>query len=630
MTVYLDFSIGPVQLFVAQSRRTRDLWGSSYLLSFLSAHAVKAAIDAGGTPARPNFDIDREELLLWICDRRVGQKPRIGSIPNHFIMQAEDPAHARRIADAAQQAITAAWKKVCDVVWDTYVEPVHARGQGTRQIWKRQLEDFWEIAWIVAPTEPGLIRRRKHWRTHCLPDEPGDKCMVMPDFQELSGHVRTGSSTRDQQLAFWEALREGGKLGPLDLREGERLSAVALVKRLYPKVAEEALGWSLDTSHWPSTVYVAALPWIRKAATLHTQLASRYAEVVTKLAPNAIAEKKQPALAGTQCHAAGDFARLDANFFHATFIEDPRLCPLTEAGAGSAQVRADLIKQLKELQEAMKGPPSSFYALLLADGDRLGELVGTLGGTRVGDALRTFTGEVQDIVRSCDGVTIYAGGDDVLAMLPVDRALECARRLADRYEKAFEPDSATLSAAVCFAHIRMPLRSVLRESHRLLDQVAKRDNGRASLTVGVLKRGGLHCEWTTTWIRHGADAVERISQLANHLGGEADEPGFSSSLLYRLHATIGLLCDWPQWRPGMWTTALSELDLETFLAAEVRRSLSSRTDDDDCLEQVTNEITSALVNVIPRSRNGDAPPALGVDALLVARFIASKGEEVSA
>ena len=32
----LDISIGPVQGFVSQSRRTRDLWGSSYLLSFLS------------------------------------------------------------------------------------------------------------------------------------------------------------------------------------------------------------------------------------------------------------------------------------------------------------------------------------------------------------------------------------------------------------------------------------------------------------------------------------------------------------------------------------------------------------------------------------------------------------------
>lgn len=53
MTMRLDISIGPVQGFVAQSRRTRDLWGSSYLLSFLAAHAMHGAQQAGGRIIRP-------------------------------------------------------------------------------------------------------------------------------------------------------------------------------------------------------------------------------------------------------------------------------------------------------------------------------------------------------------------------------------------------------------------------------------------------------------------------------------------------------------------------------------------------------------------------------------------------
>ena len=36
----LHFSIGPVQGFVAQSRRTRDLWASSFLLSHLAQVAL--------------------------------------------------------------------------------------------------------------------------------------------------------------------------------------------------------------------------------------------------------------------------------------------------------------------------------------------------------------------------------------------------------------------------------------------------------------------------------------------------------------------------------------------------------------------------------------------------------------
>ena len=44
LEVRLSFSIGPVQSFVVQSRRTRDLWASSWLLSRLSSKAMSAAL----------------------------------------------------------------------------------------------------------------------------------------------------------------------------------------------------------------------------------------------------------------------------------------------------------------------------------------------------------------------------------------------------------------------------------------------------------------------------------------------------------------------------------------------------------------------------------------------------------
>ncbi|MDQ3773077.1 MAG: hypothetical protein M3461_01130 [Pseudomonadota bacterium] len=43
----LHFTLGPVQGFVAQARRTRDLWGGSFLLSWLFRHC-----HAPGSPRR--------------------------------------------------------------------------------------------------------------------------------------------------------------------------------------------------------------------------------------------------------------------------------------------------------------------------------------------------------------------------------------------------------------------------------------------------------------------------------------------------------------------------------------------------------------------------------------------------
>ena len=209
MTTRLDISIGPVQGFVSQSRRTRDLWGSSYLLSFLSAHAMRGARDAGGRIDPPTVSDD--PLFQWVTGRGEGEAPPIGSAPNHFVVLVN--GDAALVARAAVGALDDAWKRVCRAVWDGFVAHAVSAGDGTERIWHRQVETFWDVTWAAGPSENGggLLARRKHWRSHRPPDEPGDKCTVMHDFQELSGHVRAESrASREQQDEFWKRLREAG------------------------------------------------------------------------------------------------------------------------------------------------------------------------------------------------------------------------------------------------------------------------------------------------------------------------------------------------------------------------------------------------------------------------------------
>ena len=113
MTVRLDVSVGPVQGFVAQSRRTRDLWGSSYLLSFLTGHAMRGAAKAGGRIVQPM--VDEDPLYRWIGGDREGEAPRIGSLPNRFAVETD--GNARDVADAAVKVLETAWGRVCDAVW---------------------------------------------------------------------------------------------------------------------------------------------------------------------------------------------------------------------------------------------------------------------------------------------------------------------------------------------------------------------------------------------------------------------------------------------------------------------------------------------------------------------------------
>ncbi len=635
MTNRIDISIGPVQGFVVQSRRIRDLWGSSYLLAFLSAHAMRGAQQAGGEITQPL--VDNDPLFRWVSGTRAGRPPRIGSVPNHFVV--ETCGDARTVANAAEESLKKAWLRVCSAVWKECVEDAAFVGNGTEEIWNRQTNTFWEVIWTAeSKTERGTpLACRKHWRSHRPPDELGDKCTVMHDLQELSGFIR--ARDRGKQDRFWKHIGDG--VSDLDLRDNERLCAVALVKRLFPRVAEKALAWEVDASNWPSTVYIGAVPWIRRVVKAAPDLAKAYARAVTHVAQDNIFPMQRPPFEGLNIVDAGDFPKLDANYMNHNFVLDERLCPLKEGV--DRQWLADMLQSIHNTKddEGQLGSPPTFYALLLADGDRLGKLVSETGGGNVSEALARFTDKVPEISHDHDGVTIYAGGDDVLAMLPVNHALECAEAVSKAYRAAFADTTAsgeaTLSAVVVFAHVRLPLSYVVREAHSLLDDVAKDGNGRSSLAVGVYKPSGCYCQWVSSWDRPHAgpvgSAVNLLGELRETLKPHDGEPGLSSSLIYRIRKLLALLCGWDQWEPGNYGKVPDGIDVDAFLRAEVLHSLAARMDDG--AKQRAEALTGSVVNLLAPARNPqpadsgansshrDAPTVreAGVDALLLARFL---------
>ncbi len=223
---FLHFTLGPVQSFVAQARRTRDLWVGSFLLSWLAGQAMKVVIANGGAILVP--DVEQDALFVAVRSGASGFGPAIGSLPNRFKAKVPvefDPALSR-------EAVHNVWSDLAGKVWKRFVEPVAGQSNGAQAIWDRQVASFWETAWVIG-ADPGKgqdqawLDRRKNWRTHRPPVEGGDHCMLMGDWQELSGFVR--SRERSKQDAFWHALKtrvdkECGN--PLQLDENEAGSAL--------------------------------------------------------------------------------------------------------------------------------------------------------------------------------------------------------------------------------------------------------------------------------------------------------------------------------------------------------------------------------------------------------------------
>lgn len=127
---------------------------------------------------------------------------------------------------------------------------------------------------------------------------------------------------------------------------------------------------------------------------------------------------------------------------------------------------------------------------------------------------------VSDIVEPKDellGQLIYAGGDDVVCLVPADAAIKVANDLREAFCKSTEntlskdakPDA---SAGIAIAHIHAPLQDLIREAQKA-EKRAKNIVGRPAFSVTLLKRSGEITEWGSKWDDRGIELYQEIAKL---------------------------------------------------------------------------------------------------------------------
>lgn len=602
MTHILHFTITPVQSFIGQSRRTRDLWSSSFLLSWLTGVAMAEILNrkAGRIVFPEVMDSQGniiDDLLRGILNLS-NNAPFIGTLPNRFKAEVNDDFDPTCCVEAVNQK----WGELAEQVQQYFLPIELMKKVGaiprkksnnpnaqnkplTQTLWEQQVKHFWDIQWVMCPgsaedastaNDARWLDLRKNWRQHIQPDqqEAGDACTLMPGWVELSGHVR--SVYKDKQEIFWQAVRdhiptahrEGSKHNPgpgyINLRKDERLCAVAFIKRLWPKLPHSQIttvfNWIPDQDtksggNWPSTACMAALPWVKAIYHQGTQAQQTQCQAYVEALNSAHAtDMPEKAREGLFSEKLNQLTGIDNKEYFDTL--DGRL--FYEEGLQAA-VKDKFLRdtELPKLQKALgelhkHGKPSPFYAVLRMDGDSVGELING-NASEVSLALKDFADQVKNIVdANHGGATLYAGGDDVLALLSLDQALPCALALQAAYAAAMANKglTGTISAAIVFAHYHLPLSFVMSESDKLLNDVAKDGNGRNSLAVLVHKPGGQHLQWGSRWDAQDAPdkALEPVATL-RALACPADSQALplSSGFIYRIRERWGELTDDDHW-----------------------------------------------------------------------------------
>lgn len=462
------FSIGPVQDFINTARRSRDLWYGSWMLSELASFVAKEIVKEKGK-------------LIFPADTDIE------SVPNKIVAVVETD-NPKQFANKIKEATVNYLKN--ELAKPT-LDAIKSKAFN-RTLAEAQIKDLPELYWVSVPYDneytvvreqaEAMLIARKNTRDFNpmmgtnVPKSSldGSRESVIDEGEYPPKRPQTENIN---EIKEWEKIRDARIKKLYDnyhARQGERLSGVDLLKRL---------GARKDEPDFKSTSHMAAIPFIEKLDRKWGKSKRiTFIESIRKVFTNKdwdLGEKDEGAL-----------------------LYESRLTDWIPTGKDQNAIREEL-NEIWKASELGESRPSPYYALLRADGDNMGKVID--GQTdegqhrKLSEALSKFAGEVKDIVNNQhQGLLIYSGGDDVLAYLPVNKALSCADALEKKFRNelgnffaADKKTSPTLSVGIVIAHHLDPLSDVLKLAKEA-EATAKKDvAGKNGLAVTLSKRSGI-------------------------------------------------------------------------------------------------------------------------------------------
>lgn len=441
-------ALGPVQDFIAAARRTRDLWFGSWMLSELARAAGQAIETSCGTgslifPASTRLKHADATFANKIVARISGAPEEVGQLVREAI--------ATRLEELRSEA----FKKI-------EANPAF-HGESARL----QIADLVEIQWASAPEgAEGYHDARKE----------AERLLGARKQCRLFGPVTWGKAVPKSSI---DGLRESvidesafETALPIELYKAfradaaERLCGVSLLKRLGRRTSKRFFA-----HHFLSTGHLAAGPLLDRLRLLqqdevkNPQLQTAWTAIDLALREAGVdltelqifAEEVENPYLG----------RFDAGILYESRLPD--LFPDEKLPRERRERAKPILEKVNKFLE-LTGvkTPCPYYAILHADGDRMGSTIEGIEDFErhraLSSQLSRFADEARTIVETRhSGELVYAGGDDVLALLPLHKAIGCARALADDFAerlKGFGQEGAapTLSVGIAVVHFLDPLQ----------------------------------------------------------------------------------------------------------------------------------------------------------------------------
>ncbi len=450
------FTIGPVQSFIAQARKARDLYAGSYLLAYVTGRTIKAMI---------MYD-HKIEVVFPTVNNDYNIPNRVVAIVNDY-----DDDKKKNLGSYLENVARGVLTEISENLIGKTNKNIK---EDLKKLYQNQIASHLEVFWLFhdfenyregyqeAIKQLSEIKRLKpfHQNTECC----GRKCSLNPDKNVLFSNM----AMQNNQLI---AINKDNF--PYVLGEKEGLSAMGFVKRvLY--LDDVNIGEGFQKS-FPSVDEIVLRNKLRD---------ENYV-------------KSLEAIGSENCHLI-----LDVYNGVAVKINEKNL---NERSA--LESVKSLVEEIKK-EEAKTGKRllTSYYAIVKFDGDNMGDLYKNAElkngiefkqfHQELSKKLCAFASSVKSDVKKEEGEVIYTGGEDFLGFIAIDSLFPVLQRLRTTFKSIdlsqYINVRLTFSAGIAIAHVKTPLKQVANMSDEMEAFAKSIDTDKDAFAVSVMKRSGNH------------------------------------------------------------------------------------------------------------------------------------------
>jgi len=513
------FTITPVQSFISQARKTRDLFAGSQILSELTKEAVKLAKNKGAEIIMPSGDLEKAY-----------------SISNKFvaIFKNVEEENLEIIGKNIEFRTLLYWKN--EIVNDKSLKGKYQSEPKNEKEFSLKFNDhitkYFNIYWLFYPIENNSYENTYKEAERYLGAIKNVRCFEQFDTEE--NHRKCSICGERDAIVYRNIkFKKNGGTEPAFafknslllpnsylIENNEGLCGVCFIKRFYNKN---------KTEEFPSTAKIAFLNVLNKAS---SKLNEKLEEYENSL--------KQGNFLNEQLY-------YDENLTKKYFKDQG----LDESKLSEAKTQLQEIYKFAKKEEI---PISRYYALMKFDGDNMGKW---LSGEYLKDKskLKDFHNDLSEKLRNfaehsrkylngeLDGIqrgkTVYAGGDDFLGFINLEYLFEVIKELRENFRKqVFEPlrdifslkEELTFSAGIVIAHYKDPLSLVLDWASKLEEEAKNLDENKNAFGIAVLKRSGAIRKAIYKW-----DRLEYIQEIYRSI---VEKEEFNSSFITKLEESF--------------------------------------------------------------------------------------------